>query len=298
MKIRILSDLHIDVNDLYPFQLQDNDAFTVIAGDIAGSNNTTIQWVQKNIKKGLIISGNHIVYSADQRPIQELKQQLADAFPPQGPVTYLDQMTHTMAKQIDNILFIGTTLYTDYALLPTVSIDTAMWYANSPRFGLNDFRFGHTRDGDKIRRIHPTDYRRWFIESKKEITRLVQSNPDKEIVLITHHCPSNKCCSCKDEILITSYASNLESFIRDNPNIKLWITGHVHDRKNFKIGNCLVVMNPRGYEHRGETLGFNPNTFVDTKDWSVRQTPTPNKRLSFKDEIAMLLKKYGAFCYD
>ena len=32
-------------------------------------------------------------------------------------------------------------------------------------------------------------------------------------------------------------------------------------------------MNPRGYEFEWEAMGFNPNTFVETKDWSIHQTP-------------------------
>ena len=273
MKIRVLSDLHIDVNDRSPLRLKDNDTFTIIAGDTAASPELATEWIRQNIQKGLVISGNHIVYAAGKRPIQDLKQHLATSFPPDAPITYLDHMTGTMHKTVENILFIGTTLYTNYALLPDVPVENAMWYAYSPRFGLNDFRLGYTRDNGKVRHIFPTDYRRWFIESQKEIRRIIEAHPDKEIVLITHHCPSEKCCATKGILLNTSYASDMESFIREHSNIKLWITGHVHERQNFKIGQCTVLMNPRGYEDRGEAFGFNPNTFVETRDWSIFQAP-------------------------
>jgi len=272
MKIRVLSDMHVDVNEMYAahrnIHLDNNDTFTIVAGDTAGSPEIAIDWIKKNVQKGLVIAGNHIVYDSNGRPIQDLKQQMAQAFPKDSPITFLDQMTGTMSKEIDGILFVGTTLYTDYALFPDTSVEWAMHKGGR---GLNDFYIGYTKDKEKNRHLIPSDYRRWFIESKKEITRIVEANPNKDIVIITHHCPSEKCCSYKGEILNASYASNLEPFIQEHPNIKLWIAGHAHNRKQFKIGNCLVLMNPRGYEHEGEGYGFTPNTFVDTKDWSLQQ---------------------------
>jgi len=277
MKIRVLSDLHVDVNDFYPkyksLQLTDNDVFTIVAGDTAGSPEIAIDWIQKNVQKGLVISGNHIVYSGGKRPIQDLKQQMALAFPKESPITYLDHMTGVMSKEIDDILFVGTTLYTDYTLSPDIPAENAMRYAGSRSLGLNDFCIGYTKSQDKIRPIIPPDYRRWFIESKKEMTRIIETNPNKEVVVITHHCPSERCCTDEWNLLNPSYASNLENFIKEHPNIKLWIAGHVHQRKNFKIENCLVLMNPRGYEFEWEALRFNPNTFVETKDWSIYQAP-------------------------
>ena len=293
MKIRVLSDLHVDVNEMYAAHRAihlDDDVFTIIAGDTAGNVPDSINWIHQNVQKGLVIAGNHIVYAANRQPVQDLKQQLAQAFPQESPITFLDQMTGTMTKEVDNLLFIGTTLYTNYSLLSDVSVETAMGYALG-RHGMNDFRFGYTRDQDQIRPLHPKDYLRWFIESQKEITRQVESHPDKEIVLITHHCPSGQCCSNNYDIINASYASNLEPFIREHPNIKLWICGHAHNRKNFKVGNCLVLMNPRGYEFEGECFDFNPNTFVETKDWSVHCDPLKKDPNAEKTWFKELLKR-------
>ena len=278
MKIRVLSDLHVDVNELYAahraIHLND-DIFTIVAGDTAGTPEEAISWIKQNIRTGLVIAGNHIVYSGDRRPIQDLKKQMAQSFSQKSPITFLDQMTGIMSKEINNILFVGTTLYTNYSLLPGSSENDAMWYAQRH---MNDFRIGYTRDKNRVRPITPKDYQRWFLESVKEITRIARANPQKEIVIITHHCPSGRCCSDGYNLLNSSYASDLEPFILKHPNIKLWIAGHIHHRKNFKIGNCLVLMNPRGYEHEGEGLGFNPNMFIETQDWSVQYAPLKNKQ--------------------
>ena len=54
MKIRLISDLHIDINDKYPLDLhQDgaNDVFTLIAGDVSGlSGGQSIRGNGRSIK--------------------------------------------------------------------------------------------------------------------------------------------------------------------------------------------------------------------------------------------------------
>ena len=283
MKIRVLSDLHVDINWRYPLELDDKDTFTIVAGDTANNVDQSIAWTQKNVKQGLVIAGNHLVYENDKQPVSSLKQRFANAFPLDSPVTFLDCMVGTVSKEVNNILFVGTTLYTDYRLLPDMPEHYARAYSSDPRYGMNDFYLGYTNDEGQIRHIKTADYQRWFMESKKEIMKAVVKNPDKEIVLVTHHGPSPQCCQATQDFygyhgmpkrLQPSYASNLEPFIEAHPNIKLWICGHAHYRRNFRIGSCLVMMNPRGYG--SESCEFNPNTFVDTKNWTCFQEPFCN----------------------
>jgi hypothetical protein len=44
------------------------------------------------------------------------------------------------------------------------------------------------------------------------------------------------------------YSSDLESFIIDRPQIKLWTHGHTHHNFDYMIGSTRIVCNPRGYE--------------------------------------------------
>ena len=272
MKLRILSDLHIDVNSDNPLKLKDNHDFTLIAGDVSGSPSSSIDWIKKNVEQGIVVAGNHIVYNIEGKTVQALKQEMADAFPKEAPITFLDQMTGVMHKEVDGIVFIGTTLYTDYKLYGG-NPNYAMFQAFNPRGGLNDFRFGRVAEGDSSRPLRPKDYLRWFVESKKEMIRILEQNKDKEVVVLTHHCPHETCCQdnlYRNPSLDASYASDLSPLILKYPNIKLWVAGHVHQRGVSKIGNCLLVRNPMGYKHRYETVGYTPDVFVDTKDWQVQ----------------------------
>lgn len=113
MKIRIMSDLHIDVNMYYPLELEDKDTFTLVAGDVSGLIDYSKEWIDNNIHNGIIVAGNHIVYNKKEEPLQLIKKKLSQMFPIENNVSFLDYETG-MVKIIDDIVFIGTTLYTDY----------------------------------------------------------------------------------------------------------------------------------------------------------------------------------------
>ena len=49
----------------------------------------------------------------------------------------------------------------------------------------------------------------------------------------------------------------------DNPNMKLWIHGHVHNNFDYMIGDTRVICNPRGYEMYQENFEFKPDFEVD-----------------------------------
>ena len=61
MKIRIISDLHIDVNDGFPFSLKgdEKEVFALLAGDISGNVKLTARWLKSNIRRGMFVAGNH-----------------------------------------------------------------------------------------------------------------------------------------------------------------------------------------------------------------------------------------------
>ena len=65
MKIRILSDLHLDINNEFPFVLEDEDTFIVLCGDISGDYHQTQEWINNNLHRGVFVEGNHIGYDSD-----------------------------------------------------------------------------------------------------------------------------------------------------------------------------------------------------------------------------------------
>ena len=302
MKIRVISDLHIDVNERFPFSLkgEGKDVYALVAGDVSGGSKATANWIKQNIHNGCFIVGNHDpAYNEDGITIQQHKLNLHNKFPLENNVTFLDESVGLMTKEIPgtNILVIGSTLYTDYKymeahtrrtfennnkwrkehndeLLTVEGVNMSMASPRIGRGGLNDFIWGHVPDEKnpgKQRHLEPEDCLKWFNDTFTKIKWLVESNKDKDIIVMTHHGPSPKVISERyvGASLNASYVSDLEWFILANPNIKAWVCGHVHNVTIDKIGDTLLVCNPRGYERDFEAGDWNPNTFIDTDKWEV-----------------------------
>lgn len=269
MKIQLLSDIHLDVNKDYPFSLPDNDTFTVIAGDISAYTNEAINWIKQNVKNGVFVEGNHIGYSGKKHSIQYYQTILENEFPIDAQVSYL----YDNYKVVDDIVFVGGILYTDFKLYGE---GTAFVAKQTSLLSLNDYRYCYynsefLRPTDSqdtyniIKKVSPNNYETMFYRTKKAIENACEQYPDKKIVVVTHHAPSEKSIAPIFETSKTnaSYANNLENFILEHPNIKLWCHGHIHTTSDYMIGDCRVVCNPRGYEKWESDNNFNSRLIIE-----------------------------------
>lgn len=258
MQIRVLSDIHIDINENYPLSYND-DMFTVISGDISGDPINSVIWLKNNIKNGLFVHGNHLVYNTLGLTFQELQDIYKNSFPLDCSLSYLNNQY----KIVNDIVFIGCCLYTDYKYNGSVRSNMKM-----AEKGLNDFRWGKYKVGDVIVGLKPQHYLEMFKESMEFIKDTLKKFKDKKCVLITHHGVSPFQLSPKyiNSSLNASFISNLEKFILKHDNLALVVSGHVHNNSDFKIGNTRVICNPYGYRdpYYGEcNLNFNPNLIVE-----------------------------------
>ena len=88
-----------------------------------------------------------------------------------------------------------------------------------------------------------------FVQYAQVVTAFLGEDP-KKYVVCTHHSPSHQSCHPRykhDSLMNGGYHSDLEQFILDRPNIKLWTHGHTHEDFDYMVGNTRVVCNPRGY---------------------------------------------------
>lgn len=294
-KIRIISDLHLDLNKRYPLKLE-RDVFTVIAGDTSGDPKHGSNWIQRHIKNGVFVSGNHLVYNKSGLTIQELREIYANNFPESKSMTYLEKMTEKgiFYKKVDGILFVGSTLYTDFRLNGRYE-DNVYW----SRRRMNDYHWGLVKDDrlGTIIKLNPEYLAECFKKTLAAFTEVIErfqkEEPDTPVVVVTHYCPSKKCISeaYLDSEMNASYVSDLEDFITSHPNIRLWACGHIHSQDSFKVGNCLVVMNPRGYVDRCEDAQFDPELYVDTKNWELhKHERTPEQRAEWEKRFKDLIK--------
>lgn len=252
MKVRIISDIHEDINYSHPLKYND-DIFTIIAGDISGNPIKGCKWLKENIKNGIFIHGNHICYNYLGLTIQDLPNVYASMFPLNNNVSYLNNQY----KIINDIVFIGSCLYTDYKYANTINANMKI-----AKKGLNDFNYGKCIEGNELISLQPYHYKKMFENSISFIENTLKTFKDNKCVVITHHGISEQCIpqEYKKSQINASFISNLEDFIKQFDNLKIWICGHSHiGFKTFNIGNCECIMNTYGYRYLNECLNFNKN---------------------------------------
>lgn len=269
IKFRVMSDLHFDINlNHFPmdFDRTDNDTYTLIAGDICGDIFKTKEHLEEIFKddKLVFVEGNHIVYSKDDITITDRIEYLKKTFQSNPNYTFLENDFIEIPDT--DIIIVGATFWTNWKL----NGDSEEYI--SKRIALrmmNDYRFGkmwdETKYNIKTRFMTPDDTQRFNNKSFEYIQSIINNNPSKKVVILTHHAPSPSSLNYwkyGDNSLNPAYASDYSKFILDNPNIKLWVHGHVHENKDYMIGQCRVVCNPLGYTVYDENPSFDKNLII------------------------------------
>ena len=75
--------------------------------------------------------------------------------------------------------------------------------------------------------------------------------PNHRFVVVGHHAPSKQSTHprYRNEVIMNgAYSTNLDNFILDRRQIKLWTHGHTHEDFDYMIGTTRVLCNPRGYD--------------------------------------------------
>jgi predicted phosphodiesterase len=246
MKLKILSDLHIEVceyKDIFP----NEPAILILAGDTGQLRNETsyVEFLNELsffYDYVLCIFGNHeYYYNGIHYNIGALEKRL------NSNVKILENKTFIYM----NYKFIGTTLWTDFNNNDFLAKTVA-------KQSMNDFYLISEKDGS--RRLQPETLYDIFVKDIDFIEKEI--DPAYKNIIISHHAPSVKSISKKyltsaNKYLNYAYYSDLEKFIFANEdNIKYWIHGHTHDSSDYNIGKARIVANPRGY------AAFRNNVFV------------------------------------
>jgi len=260
MKIAVASDIHLEFGPI-TLTNEENADVLILSGDICvaadvkpkhdslsnlidrfkRSENVHVFFENccKEFKNVLYVMGNHEYYHGDYATtIRHLK----DCLLPSNPNLHIMDIE---TLKIDDITFIGGSLWTDMNREDPISINTAMAY-------MNDFRQIKNSLYSTNGRFLPQD----TIDEHKAMLRYIEqviaaSNPEDRFVVVGHHAPSKVSTHprYKDDFHINGcYSSNLDEFILDNRQIKLWTHGHTHHTFDYLIGTTRIVCNPRGYD--------------------------------------------------
>jgi Icc-related predicted phosphoesterase len=199
------------------------------------------------------VAGNHEFYHGRWKASLDHLREACSLYP---NVYFLE----CDVKVINEVSFIGATLWTDCNKGDPLTLHALTEMMNDYRVIRNDEHgFTKLRPAQSMHRHHQTlSYLKAVLPDMK----------DKKVVFVGHHGPSSMSTHDRYKhnvhaLMNGGYRSELSEFILDNPQIKLWTHGHMHDPFDYMIGTTRVVCNPRGYVGHDEHAEFFQLKFLD-----------------------------------
>ena len=248
MKLHIVSDLHLGVA---PFELPATAAdWIVLAGDITRPE-AACAWAARLGKPVLYVAGNHEFYgSALEATMAALRQHSAGT-----PIHVLERE----ALVAGGVRFLGTTLWSDYSIVPANERAQAMRQSVALVRDFSRIRVDH--DADE-RFFAPGDSITLFEQAAEWLARPLAEPFDGPTVVITHHAPSPRSIHPRfaGSPLNGCFVSDLERLMGAE-RVGLWIHGHTHDSFDYTVAGTRVLCNPRGYAKNG----VNENAAFDAR---------------------------------
>lgn len=275
MKLLILSDLHLEFG-IFNVPKVDYDV-VILAGDIFVPGSKAMRWARRadNFGEGIpiiLVPGNHEFY---QGVFQTSLKEMA--------LTAKACNVHLLAPGeavIAGVRFLGCTLWTDFELPiqtktgPLVDAERAM---KAAKVHLNDYssiRWAEVPAPSEApiavkprkRRLTPEDTRALHFSDRAWLAQKLAEPFAGPTVVVTHHAPHRNSLAphYQSNWLSPAFVSELPDSFFEVPS--LWVHGHLHESHDYRVGNCRVVCNPRGYLRHGrdhENKQFNPGLVVE-----------------------------------
>ncbi len=247
MKLRLLSDIHLE---FAPFTPPVTDADVIILAGDTSPGHHGVRWALEKFpdKPVLYLMGNHEFYGHEIPKLTHKLEAETDG-------TNIHVMENK-AVEIGEVVFLGCSLWTDFALGNDPSIGALV-----AEGAMNDFR--RIRWWPGYSRLRAGNLRRIHADSVLWLRQQFEANAGRKIVVLTHHAPSPRSIPPRfqGDPLNCAFASDLGALVAAS-NAQLWVHGHIHGQSDYQIGETRVIANPRGYP--GEDVGeFRPDLVVE-----------------------------------
>lgn len=269
MKIALASDVHLEFGDLDLDNTENADVL-ILGGDICVAadigQRDTYNIMGEHYKSNryhdffqrccsrfphvIFIVGNHEHYHGDfAKTVPHFKDVLG----------YLPNL-HILEKEtwiLDDVTFIGGTLWTDMNRRSIRTLHEISRMMNDFRCVDNSAKSSDQRGWNP--RFSTTDAADDHDAMMEYIRLMIEGKSDQKFVVVGHHAPSRLSTHPRyahEAIMNGGYSSELDDFILDHPQIKLWTHGHTHEDFDYLIGSTRILCNPRGYinyEERADT---------------------------------------------
>lgn len=266
MKITVVSDLHLEFSDCYDVKNEQGADVLILGGDIMLAEKVLKPESEYGVRfrdflKRCSFQFSHVIYIAGNHELyggfwSKSLEQLRLACSVHDNVYFLERDT----KIIDDVVFVGATLWTDMNRHDPITL-------HAVRDMMNDFRTIRNDDKDYTT-LKPIDVAYRHRQTLEYFKQVLDQNKERKCVVVGHHSPSYQSIHpmyADNHLMNGAYHSDLSEFIFDNPQIVLWTHGHTHHCFDYQIGNCRIVCNPRGYQSDrfNEDTGWNPNILLE-----------------------------------
>ena len=241
----------------------------VAAGDI-GRNFSGVLWLQRVIQnfpglRVVFVPGNHEYYGSQ---LEDLYHQYKDIQTEIGSI--LEQDLHILASNytiIDNVLFVGDTLWTDcHKQDPAVMLEV--------QDAMNDYVYIYNSHGKPI--TVGTTVDKHYNQSKRifkvlgNLAQIRKSRKDLKVAVVTHHSPllpTNEA----DLLGYAFHCTDVQGKLELSENIPdYWFFGHTHSslctRRDYAHGSCEFISNQLGYTFENLTqTHYQKGFFIEVK---------------------------------
>ncbi|RFU46570.1 metallophosphoesterase [Paraburkholderia sp. DHOC27] len=263
MKIRVLSDLHLECDEpeVIPHAQAD---LIVLAGDIH-NHAAGPRWAAETFDGSVpvvYVPGNHEYYD--------------------GEFGALETAMHDAAASVDNVHLLnnaalvdpagewrvlGTTLWTDFALYGAQPEAIADSIAAAERVmldfrGLIQIAWPHERtaapEAAAPRNFTPGDSLALHAQARAWLAGELAKPFGGKTIVVTHHAPHRSSLAERyaNDLVSAGFVNHLPELVR--APVALWIHGHTHTAFDYTVDGTRVVCNPRGYPDRRTGQMENP----------------------------------------
>ncbi|KAF4156646.1 hypothetical protein CNMCM8927_007741 [Aspergillus lentulus] len=227
-----MSDLHLETHSSYDdFQFQNRASYLALLGDIGHvANEQLFIFLEYQIQRYLIVFfvlGNHEPYHMSlqtakkkMRAFEAKMEQTRISSSRVGRFVFLDQTRYDIS---DTHTVLGCTLFSHVTPEQEFSVESrAVDFKDILHWTVEDHNLAHESDV------------KWL---NAEVSKVAKEEPQRQIFIFTHHCPS----------MDSRYLSSEECWMANA--VKAWAFGHTHYNCQFTDERGKVVLaNQKGYQ--------------------------------------------------
>ncbi|RDU95609.1 metallophosphoesterase [Trinickia dinghuensis] len=264
MKIRVLSDLHLECDEPEAIPHAEAD-LVVLAGDIH-NHAEGIRWAAESFDADVpvvYVPGNHEYYDGE---FGALEVAMRDAAAGADNVHYLNN--DALIDPDGRWRVLGTTLWTDFELFGASEATIAASVAAAEKVML-DFRgpiqvtwpsgaAGTPAERDNPRLFTAADTLALHRHARAWLARELAKPFAGKTIVVTHHAPHRASLAERfaNDLSSAGFISHLTDLV--GPPVALWIHGHTHTPFDYVADGTRIVCNPRGYVDRRRNRIENP----------------------------------------